>query len=60
MFIAELRLIRPKKFGFSSSNDKTETELQTITASVAHRAQHMGCFKNIRAPFHERIVQNYF
>jgi len=37
IFMEELRLFKPKKFGFNSNNDKTETELLTITSSMSKR-----------------------
>lgn len=60
IFKSELRLITPKKFGFSSSNDKTETELQTITASVAKQDTEFSSLKRSYADLRTRIILNYF
>ena len=47
IFQRELRLIKPKKYGFSSENDKSETELLTITSSMLKKGPGAGSSKHI-------------
>lgn len=57
MFKQELRLIKPKKFGFTAEHDQTETELLTINSL---KKKDSRCQRRKNAVFENQVIKDYF
>lgn len=59
IFFTELRLVKPRKMGFTSSTDKEQTELLTINHTLKKQDE-TTLRKNIIKPILSNIKENYF